>query len=959
MSNQMQLLREWNFTRNDIKEIKENKFRYNYDLGTIDFIFLNKNEDKFFEVHNEIWCENKTEFFLTIFENEEIHICDSKTKPNRENPIENATIKSFFYGENTEEAKKYFNLFKKENIDTAECIKEIQNLLKDRKRVTVDEDLMENLELCKNKIIELLGGRIDRGEIAQKIMDRCLFIRFLEDIAGRGTLKEVLREGKIDKLLKLFDFYNDNLNGDIFEKDDIPRDINAEILKELNYIFGDLYTLSSSQRTLVPYSFKNIPTILISNIYEKFLSKKKKNSEGIVFTPENVVEYMINKILNNNSILNKIRNEKIKILDPACGSGVFLVKFLEKIIEIKEKEDRKKLSLTDKADIVKDCLYGIDKNSDALRIAALSLYLRIVEGEDSNTINEKLFSKNNEDFMFPGLRNNKNLIEGDSLFNDLFGDEKFDVIVGNPPWGYKFTNEEKRIINKKWPEVSRYQSSQCFLLKSKDWMDKETICSMIVNLSNFTNPSSEIFRKEFIEKCSLEIFTNLSKIKSIIFDEPSCILFFTNIIPNVSHNIKFFSPDLSYFSELTEIITEDNGTEVSIQRLSKNDNLWHIYALGYNAYIDLIEYLDYNNYRTLNDYAEKDKFQDGTWLYSRKKCNISKEKFYQKYIKDSKTSEKEYPIIYSIKDTLPYFGKKTQGYLDYYNAPLNRKRDIDLFIGNKLILSRNWPIRAFQDNKDRIYSGRFYIYKLKADVPDKYLSLFEAILNSKLIHFYIDVKYLLRKEANNSTLNLEHYKQFPIPDLKNKNEIVDKIIKIVKSLKSAGSNLYNSPKYKKLQDKLDKLIFELYDLDYYSIQEIEHYCRMEKETRKILVGEEDIREYCIEFTDTFGPFIKEEYFLNSEWGTSEFFGTMIKFTIFDNKKDLRYGNELKRFVHIIERQKLGYTKKDIFKEEKIKFYHNNEFYIYKSNKLKDWTKFMAIKDANEEIALFFQKMGGL
>ncbi len=53
----------------------------------------------------------------------------------------------------------------------------------------------------------------------------------------------------------------------------------------------------------------------------------------------------------------------------------------------------------------------------------------------------------------------------------------------------------------------------------------------------------------------------------------------------------------------------------------------------------------------------------------------------------------------------------------------------------------------------------------------------------------------------------------------------------------------------------------------------------------------------------------------------------------------------------------GYNRTKVFQEEKIKFYANNEFYIYKSNKLGDWTRFLAIKDANEEIELFFKKLG--
>jgi len=958
---EQRLLKDLNLEK-DVRKIKANRYKYEYDLGSIDFVFLNKISKKdFFETHNEIWCENEAEFFLVNFRNEEIHICDAKTKPNIKEPIKNASIDSFRYGESSPKAQKYMELFKKENIDTGECFREILKFLRKRERKTVDKDLLENLEERRNKIVNLLGERDDKEEIAQKIIDRCLFIRFLEDRAGRDSLKSILSDKKLDgerkikRLLQLFDFYNDSFDGDIFEKGDIPEGISVEITKELDYIFGEVYTYPTLQRTLFPYSFKSIPIILISNIYEKFLAKEKRKSEGIVFTPENIVDYIIKKMLENNGIADKIKNGKIKVLDPACGSGVFLVKFLEKIIDIKKEGNGGKLSLEEKAGIVKNCLYGIDKNNDALRISALSLYLKIIEDEEPEVINEKLFGKNKNHFVFPGLKRNKNLVNADSLFNDVFDGETFDIIVGNPPWGYDFTEKEKKSIKRKWPKVSKYQSSQCFLFQIEKWMKKETICGMVVNLSNFTNSISNEFREYFIRKYYLRLFINLSRIKSITFgsrSEPACIIIFTKFPHNNHNNIGFYTPYLSQFSKLTNIISDGHKSEVSIEELKKDDNLWHIYALGYDIYVDLIEFID-NNKNTLDQF--KDRFEVGIMKYW-KGFGLTREEYYKKYKNPLKISDDYFPILDSLNGVLAYFGKEKKEYLKY-GPHLDRARDIKLFEGIKLIITRSWPIRAFLDSDTALYDGNFYIFKLRKSYPDEYLYLFESILNSKLARFYLGVKYLLRKEGNYSKVNLQHLKQFPIPDIENKNKEVEEIISINRLLKKL--NFYKKSDYiEKIQDKLDRLIFELYDLDYYAIRQIEHYYKLEKEKKKILVTDEDMYDYCKEFVESFKPFIKDEFYINANWNISDFFGAIVRFAISESK--IRMGpdkEKLKKFISIIEKHEIeGYDRRKVFKEEKIKFYDNDKLYIYKSNKPNDWTKLMAIKDANEEIGLFFRKL---
>ena len=109
----------------NLQMLEENKYKYNYSLGSIYFLnypLFNKLE--FFNSHSEIWSENDTEFFICEI-GDRVHICDSKTKPNYDNPLENVEIDSFTYGTNQRKVDKYLELLKKDNIDYGYCLREL------------------------------------------------------------------------------------------------------------------------------------------------------------------------------------------------------------------------------------------------------------------------------------------------------------------------------------------------------------------------------------------------------------------------------------------------------------------------------------------------------------------------------------------------------------------------------------------------------------------------------------------------------------------------------------------------------------------------------------------------------------------------------------------------------------------------------------------------------------------
>ena len=305
----MDILKELDFQKSDFSLSKKNIFKYHSNLGILYFIKMkyDKNLDQlFYDVHRDIWNENESETFITIIDENRIIICDSKIRPDPDNPIENVNIKSFEYGENTYEAQEFKGLLKKENIDNGFFWEEISRFIKERnkKRSPIDDDLLNNLLKRRNNLIKILKD--DENDVSQKLIDRCLFIRFIEDRLGHNNLKQVLKDKNIEQLLNLFKYYNGALNGDLFEDDHILITDSA-VLHELERVFGEYYVYSYGQRTIIPYKFDKIPILLISHIYQKFLSKEKKDREGIVFTKENIVNLMVNSVFESEDIVKKVK----------------------------------------------------------------------------------------------------------------------------------------------------------------------------------------------------------------------------------------------------------------------------------------------------------------------------------------------------------------------------------------------------------------------------------------------------------------------------------------------------------------------------------------------------------------------------------------------------------------------------------------------------------------------------
>ena len=292
-------------------------------------------------------------------------------------------------------------LLSKESFEEKRLFEQAEKWGKLTKRKQVGEKLFEDLTTWRTLLTKDLkknNNSIDvdaLDEGVQKILDRLIFIRTAEDRKiEQNILLSLVREwetaGKkhniFKKLIDGFRWFDNNYNSKLFASHAFENWKVSDKVFEI--IIKGLYQTADGYR----YDFSAISTDVLGGIYEQYLGyvqgkkgrderkNSKRKSQGIYYTPKYIVEYIIEQTLGEVLKKAKVKDiPDIKILDPACGSGSFLISAYDKILEAKNKLD-KKTGLFDRFEILKQYLRC--RFDERVEIAQLNLLLCVFATEN-------------------------------------------------------------------------------------------------------------------------------------------------------------------------------------------------------------------------------------------------------------------------------------------------------------------------------------------------------------------------------------------------------------------------------------------------------------------------------------------------------------------------------------------------------------------------------------------------
>lgn len=395
----------------------------------------------------------------------------------------------------------------------------------------VDKRLLKNLkELGKD-----LKGRGElSSETAHALIGKYVYIRYLWD---RGILtEEWMRDQKVDKrsvldreanvegLLKLVKALEKRFNGRIFPfssaEENSLRDDHVSLTASV--LMGDALDVDASRTVqqlylaFKAYDFRYIPVETLSAVYEQFIDDSK--AKGAIYTPEILADYLLSEV---HSI--KPLTSEMKILDPACGSGIFLVLAYRRLIEQKLAYHPSGKLLPEELKELLGNIYGIEKERDACYVTEFSLILTLLHYIEPPELDK------NDNFKFPALHNT-HIIEGDFFNNHLeFWQEnpKFDWIVGNPPWvpaDEKQPNALTWILqNKSERPVGNLSVAEAFSWRVSDFSTSNGIIGLLLPATSLVNIKSTYYRKQFFEKHDVYRVTNFANLREVIFNKRSAL----------------------------------------------------------------------------------------------------------------------------------------------------------------------------------------------------------------------------------------------------------------------------------------------------------------------------------------------------------------------------------------------------------------------------------------------------
>ncbi|RJR46750.1 MAG: type I restriction endonuclease subunit M [Desulfobacteraceae bacterium] len=451
----------------------------------------------------------------------------------------------------------------------------------------VDRNLLRNLQSTREKLGRVKAAGVD-PQTLDSLLCRLVFTCYLFDrriidgtylkelgIDGAKHLRDILSKrprahAKAD-LYTLFRQLGNDFNGDLFTADleTEGSHIKVEHLDLLDRFFHGT-DVRTGQQAFWPYDFSFIPIETISAIYEYFLKtagEERRKETGAFYTPRFLAEFVLDLALEGEtSLLEK------RFLDPACGSGIFLVGLFNRIAEEWKlrnpgaRYDRRARGLMD---VLRTNLFGMDSNLSACRITAFSLYLAFLDQLTPPDI-QKLLGK----WRLPHLvsvagEKSVDRASGTIRCADFFTEDASlpldaHVIVGNPPWGPVMKNKPATHgeiwCSKRNLEHPNREKSVPFVWKAATHLENGgRVCFVLPHGTLFNHNDTAIrFQQSLLRTHAVVRVVNLTDYRFFLFEEslaPALVIRYRKEKPeNSAQLIDYWAPKTDWAVRQAEIL---------------------------------------------------------------------------------------------------------------------------------------------------------------------------------------------------------------------------------------------------------------------------------------------------------------------------------------------------------------------------------------------------------------------
>jgi len=465
----------------------------------------------------------------------------------------------------------------------------------------VDRQLLKNLAAARERLGEVSDETL-KPRVLDALLCRVVFTCYLFDrsivgqsylesinINGAKTLRDLVcranREEAKKLLYALFEKLGTHFNGDLFG-DDLTAErtkITDDHLEILDRFLRGA-DVRTGQGSFWPYDFSVIPIETISAIYEHFLKSEdpqEKKETGAFYTPRFLAEIVLDMAIEGlGTLLDK------RFLDPACGSGIFLVGLFNRLAEEWFRE-HPEAPYDEQANglmaILRENLFGVDRKATACRIAAFSLYLALLDQLKPSDIQE-LYRKGK---VLPPLVYDSDepsaTIHGKTITRaDFFTEDagvpldSFHLVVGNPPWA---SVSGPKVPAETWCEehdlpIANRQLAQAFMWKAPyHLIPRSRVCFVLPHSVLFNQQSKAVaFQREWLKRHSTDLILNLADFQRFLFDAegPAVVARYRKEPPvNTKQRIEYLAPktDWSVLQAAIISVVPEDRTEIQLREV--------------------------------------------------------------------------------------------------------------------------------------------------------------------------------------------------------------------------------------------------------------------------------------------------------------------------------------------------------------------------------------------------------